>query len=235
MKATIRTAINKATAPNPGKATPVELHLADAATQTNIEGKARAAMNAFQHGLSGHRMILQTHELEAYRSLSTALYQDYKPANESERQFLQKIIDCHTRLNRIVAIENNILNVGVSQNIRPDSTNDEETEAMVAQARAWTQDEDSFEKLGRYESRISRQLVQYSKELDRIQTKRKVHEAEIEKLRQPVPNKPDTAKVIPFRQTPATASSTAAHPPVSSGAISSEQQKEAHHADQYPD
>ncbi len=165
---------------------PIELHLADAATQTNIEGKARASMNAFQHGLSGHRMILQTHEREGYRRLSAELYRDYKPANESERQFVQKIIDCHTRLNRIVAIENNILNAGVNQHTRPDSTNDAEIEAMVAQARAWTEYENSFEKLGRYESRISRQLVQYSKELDRLQAKRKAHEAELQKLRQPI-------------------------------------------------
>ena len=179
---------------------PLKLYLADAHTQTNPEGKARASMNAFQHGLSGHRMILQPHELDAYRRLSTALHLEYKPATESERQFVQKIIDAHTRLNRIVAIENNILNVGVSQNTHPNSQNAPDTEAMVAQARTWTEEANSFEKLGRYESRISRQLIQYTKELDRIQTARRKHEAELAKLRQPVQNKPNHHKVIPFRQ-----------------------------------
>ncbi len=201
MRTVIHNAIKKATTPKPVPPTRTPLHLADAVTQTNLEGKARAAMNAFQHGLSGHRMLLQPHELEGYRRLSSELYRDYKPANEAERQFVQKIIDCHTRINRIVAIENNILNVGVSSNFRPDSTNDDETEAMIAQARSWTEDENSFEKLGRYESRISRQLVQYSKELDRIQDRRKKHEKELEEIRQPIAKKPDTAKVIPFRQT----------------------------------
>ena len=202
MRAAIRTAIDHAYTSTSGESTPINLYLADAKTQTNPEGKQRAAMNAFQHGLSGNRMILQEHELEAYRRLSSALHHDYSPATETERQFVQKIIDCHTRLNRIVAIENNILNVGVSKNTDPDSKNDPATEAMIAQARTWTQEANSFEKLGRYESRISRQLIQYTKELDRIQTSRCKREAEIAKLRQPSHNKPDTAKIIPFRQSP---------------------------------
>ena len=203
MRAAIRQKIETSYTPTPGKSEPVNLYLADAQTQTNPEGRERAAMNAFQHGLSGNRMILQEHELEAYRRLSSALHHDYSPTTETERQFVQKIIDCHTRLNRIVAIENNILNVGVSQNIDPLSGNDAATEAMIAQARTWTLQANSFEKLGRYESRISRQLIQYTKELDRIQTARRKHDAEIVKLRQPEQNKSHQAKPASFRQTPA--------------------------------
>ena len=202
MRAAIRSAIDNTYAATPGESTPVNLYLADAQTQTNPEGRQRAAMNAFQHGLSGNRMILQEHELEAYRRLSSALHHDYSPVTESERQFVQKIIDCHTRLNRIVAIENNILNVGVAQNTDPQSKNDAATEAMIAQARTWTLQANSFEKLGRYESRISRQLIQYTKELDRIQTARRRQETELRKLRQTEPNKIHSHRISSFRQVP---------------------------------
>ena len=148
MRAAIRTAINNAYTESPGISTPISLYLADAQTQTTATGQNRSAMNAFQHGLSGNRMILQDHELEAYRRLSSALHHDYAPATETERQFVQKIIDCHTRLNRIVAIENNILNIGVHQNTNPESGNDPATEAMIAQARTWTLEAGSFDKLG---------------------------------------------------------------------------------------
>ena len=59
MRAAIRQKIETSYTPTPGKSEPVNLYLADAQTQTNPEGRERAAMNAFQHGLSGNRMILQ--------------------------------------------------------------------------------------------------------------------------------------------------------------------------------
>src|SRR5437016_697956 len=40
------------------------------------------------------------------------------------------------------------------------------------QSRAWNLRQDSLERLGRYEGRISRQLVQYEKELGRLQAAR---------------------------------------------------------------
>jgi hypothetical protein len=49
----------------------------------------------------------------------------------------------------------------------------DEVECMAAQARAWTLHDTSFEKLGRYEARLSRQLLAYSKELDRLQQSRR--------------------------------------------------------------
>ena len=138
----------------------------------------------------------------AYLRLASALKREYSPATETESQFVQKIIDCHMRLNRIAAIENNILNIGVTRHTNPDSGNDEMTEALIAQAAAWTAEANTFDKLSRYESRISRQLIQYTKELDRIQTARKRERTERENQRHPVEIKTDTTKSASFRQTP---------------------------------
>ena len=159
-------------------------------------------MNAFRHGLSGNHLLLQSHEHEAHIRLTSALTREYARATESERQFVRKIIDCHTRLNRIAAIENNILNVGATLYTNPDSGNDEMTEALIAQAAAWTAEASTFDKLSRYESRISRQLIQYTKELDRIQTARKQARTERENQRHPVEIKPTTTQSASFRQTP---------------------------------
>ncbi len=147
-------------------------------------------------------MILQPHEHEAYTRLTKALTRDYSPRTENESQFVQKIIDCHTRLNRIAAIENNILSVGLTRYTNPESTNNEETESMVAQAAAWAAEANTFDKLSRYEGRISRQLLQYTKELDRLQTARKREEAERKIHSQAIENKPETTESASFRQTP---------------------------------
>ena len=132
-------------------------------------GRQRASMNAFKHGLTGNRMILQAHEHEAYERLATELTNDLTPGTEQERQLVQKLIDCHTRLNRIAALDGNILNFGLTQN-ESGADHDDALETITAQCRSWIENADSFEKLGRYESRISRQMLQYTKELERLQT-----------------------------------------------------------------
>ena len=74
---------------------------------------------------------------------------------------------------------------------KTETGNDEETEAMIAQAAAWTAQANTFDKLTRYEGRISRQLLQYTKELHRIQTERQIAET-----------KAITQQSASFRQTP---------------------------------
>jgi hypothetical protein len=132
------------------------------------EGKQRSSLNAFKHGLSGNHMVLQTHERSSYNQLTANMLADLKPVTEPERQIAQKIIDLNFRIGRITAIENNMLNFDMSTNT-PDFEEDEGIACMMGQARAWKKDAQSFEILGRYESRLSRQLLQYQKELERLQ------------------------------------------------------------------
>ena len=136
------------------------------------KGKQKSAMNGFKHGLTGQRMILQAHEVDAYRRLGTALQADYQPKTEIESQLVQHIIDCNMRINRAAAIDSNLLNVGLAENMK-EGTGDDIIESVIAQTRAWVKQADSLEKLGRYEARISRQLFQYTRELDSIQNLRK--------------------------------------------------------------
>ena len=131
-------------------------------------GKQRSALNAFKHGLSGNHLVMQQHEFAAYAQHTAKMLRDLKPVTEPEKQIAQKIIDLNFRVNRITAIENNMLNFDMSTN-EPDFEEDEGIARMMGQARAWKKDAQSFEILGRYESRLSRQLLQYQKELERLQ------------------------------------------------------------------
>jgi hypothetical protein len=178
-------------------------------------GKQRASMNAFKHGLTGNRILLQTHEHEAYQRLTNALNRDLQPKSELERQLVQKLIDCHTRLNRIAALDGNILNFSLTQNETEadhgGSTEEADAlETIAAQCRSWIENADSFEKLGRYEARISRQLLQYTAEFERLRTIRQNREnwEEIRAQRKPVEPAQTTETEPPvdesgsFRQTP---------------------------------
>ena len=194
-------------------ATLAHINQANAAHSTGPKtpaGKQRASMNAMRHGLTGNRMILQPHEQEAYQRLTEALTSELKPATEMESQLVGKIIDCHTRINRIAAIENNILNFGLLENTS-DAPHDDALECMAAQSRAWLANENSFEKLGRYEARLVRQLLGYTKELERLQNSKCSATVRVEPA-QAIPAEPVTSKLASFRSAPVATPRSAACP-----------------------
>ena len=138
-------------------------------------GKQRSRLNAVKHNLSGQHLILQETEVEAYNRMSAAMLNDLNPKSEPERQIAQKIIDINFRLNRLTAIENNLFTFGLTANEK-DNDNDDRIEIMAAQTRAWTERASTFDVIGRYEARLSRQLLKYQEEFERLQTVRRDQE-----------------------------------------------------------
>jgi hypothetical protein len=135
------------------------------------QGKQLTSMNAFKHGLTGQKLILQPDELEAYDRLTNSLLAETQPKTALEHQIAQKLIDSHFRLNRLAGIENNIFNFALMAKFTG-THDDERLEMMQAQTCAWTDRSSSFDLLGRYEARLSRQALRYSLELERLQTMR---------------------------------------------------------------
>ena len=147
---------------------------------TSASGKQKSALNGIKHGLTGQRLLLLPHEVEPYQRMTAAFRSDYNPQTELESQLIQHIVDCNMRLHRISAIESNMFAVGTIDNIREDVEHDDTTEAVIAQTRAWIKQADSFEKLGRHEGRISRQLLKYTQEIDRVRTIRRNNPVQLE-------------------------------------------------------
>ena len=164
------------------------------------QGKQRTALNAFKHNLSGQHLVLVEHEFDAYHDACERALRDYKPHTEMERQIAQKIIDINFRLNRITSLETNMFNLD-TVHAATDMYDDDRTEIMCAQTRAWKNESHHFDLLGRYEARLSKQLLQYQKELERLQTLRK---AEAEELRQQQKNEALNPDLASFGNTPST-------------------------------
>src|SRR5580658_3376020 len=142
---------------------------------TSRLGKQRSSLSAVKHNLSGQHLILLFSETEAYNRMGSAMLTDLKPKSEPERQIAQKIIDTNFRLNRLTAIENNMFSFGLMRN-ETNTDHDDRIEVMAAQTRAWIERANSFDVLGRYESRLSRQLIKYQEEFERLQAVRKEQE-----------------------------------------------------------
>src|ERR1700733_16071779 len=77
-------------------------------------GQQRSCMNAMKHGLSGQHLLLQESEVAAYDRMATAMFVDLKPKSEPELQIAQKIVDLNFRLNRMMAVENNMFQFGLT-------------------------------------------------------------------------------------------------------------------------
>ena len=156
-------------------------------------GRQRASMNAVKHNLTGTRLILQESEMEAWTRLSNALISQLKPMTELENQAVAKIIDTHFRLNRLACVENNVFNFGLLDNTT-DSPNEDRIEVLIAQTRAWIERSGSFDILGRYESRLTRKVLQFTRELEHLQKDRK-HQESIDELHERIENRRDRSNM----------------------------------------
>ena len=97
MKASIRAAINRENA-------------AHSTGPVTAAGKVRSSRNAWKHGLTSQVFIHTEDERPAYLEFGQELIIDLRPVGAIEIQLAQKIVDSHWRLNRVPAIENNLLN-----------------------------------------------------------------------------------------------------------------------------
>jgi hypothetical protein len=169
------------------------------------EGKKVSAFNAIKHNLTGQSLILQPNEFDAYDRLTKALREELNPKTELERQTVQKIIDTNFRLNRIAGIENNMLNFGLWEN-QQETESGERLDVMKAQTGAWMQRAKSFDLLGRYESRLTKQLLLFTRELERLQGLRKAEAASLaqQKLAQLQQMNRDNPDLASFGNTPST-------------------------------
>ena len=113
-------------------------------------------MNALKHGLSGQDLCLQADESLPYFELALRYIEDLRPVGVREEQLAQKIIDGNWRLNRVAAIENDLL------------SQDSSAEAWLADCSGPR----ALESLGRHEARIARTLSKMTADFDALQDRR---------------------------------------------------------------
>ncbi len=68
-------------------------------------GKQRSSQNALKHGLTAASPVLPTEDRAAYDQHCRKFFDQYKPANATESQLVQELVDTSWRLNRIPLLE----------------------------------------------------------------------------------------------------------------------------------
>src|SRR5258708_26924238 len=93
-------------------------------------GKKRSSLNAYRHGLTGQTIILPAEDLDAYQAFTDTFFKDYKPVGTLEKQLVQSLADTSWRLNRVAALEHNLIGLGFDEH--SDSISTENPEAQAA-------------------------------------------------------------------------------------------------------
>jgi hypothetical protein len=73
------------------------------------EGKHRSSQNALRHGLTAQLVVMPSEDLQAYRRHLTSFTDEYQPQGATETHLVQALADSSWRLNRVVALEANLM------------------------------------------------------------------------------------------------------------------------------
>ena len=134
-------------------------------------GASRPPAVALRHGLTGHTILLPAEDQAAYDCHVQAFFDEYQPRTATELQLTQELADTAWRLNRVAALENNLLTIGLSQTaIR---TEHPQAQDAVGAAVAFRDNARAFAALSMHGQRLSRQFERVLHTLRKLQDERR--------------------------------------------------------------
>jgi len=142
------------------------------------EGKKRAALNAMRHGLTGHIIVLPSEDLAEYKRHTQRFIDEFKPQGALEAQLVQTVSDTAWRLNRVPAVEANILSLGINRHKRHIRTEEPEIRVALAAAVTIRNQSQALANISIYEQRLSRQFHRALAELRSLQAERRASQAQ---------------------------------------------------------
>jgi hypothetical protein len=123
-------------------------------------GKRRSSMNAMKHGFTGQLVVMPDEDLELYQHHLKTFEDEYQPQGATEENLVQALADVSWRLNRVAALESNLL--GISYTPR------DLVDCLFQQAKA-------LANLSMHSQRLSRQFERTGAMLRDLQKTRRAH------------------------------------------------------------
>ncbi len=137
-----------------------EINLANAQHSTGPktpDGKQRTSLNALRHGLTSRIVVMPSEDIEAYQRHLESFIAEYQPKGATESHLVQALADTSWRLNRVAALETNVLH-------------------QSALATFFESPSKSLANLSIHSQRLSRQFSQTMTQLREIQKVRRAEE-----------------------------------------------------------
>ena len=132
-------------------------------------GKQRSSQNALRHGLTSQIVVMPTEELEAYQLHLKSFVEEYDPKGATESNLVQALADASWRLNRVAALETNLLMLGITRECDPIA-------GALAIAAALESQSKALANLSMHSQRLSRQFERTVAQLRELQKTRRAQE-----------------------------------------------------------
>jgi hypothetical protein len=139
-------------------------------------GKQRSSLNALRHGLTGHVIVLPSEDHAAYDTHTKRFIGDLQPKGALEQQLVQSLADTSWRLNRVAALETNLLTLGMTEHSAAINTSEPEVHAALATAASLREQTRALSNLSTHEHRLARQFERTLNQLREIQSERREQE-----------------------------------------------------------
>jgi hypothetical protein len=139
------------------------------------EGKQRSSLNALRHGLTGQIVVMPTEDLQAYQLHLRSFTDEYDPRGATESNLVQALADTSWRLNRVAALETNLLMLGMTHDAPNINAPQQVQDAMSIVASLESQSK-ALSNLSLHSQRLSRQFERTVAQLRDLQKTRKSQE-----------------------------------------------------------
>jgi len=139
-------------------------------------GKKRSSMNALRHGLTGQTIVLPAEDLAAYRTFTKRFFDGLKPRGVLEEELVQTLADCRWRLNRLSAIETNLLSMAQAGGEGRVTTGHPQADQALLMALAFQDHGRALANLSIIEQRLKRQFEKAMQHLRQLQAERRDRE-----------------------------------------------------------
>jgi hypothetical protein len=130
-------------------------------------------MNALRHGITGQVSITTVEDRVAHDKFFQEIIDRLRPEDALELQFASLIAEDFWRLQRIRAVENDMLALGNFSDAADIDVDHPEIHTSLTRARTFLDQSKDFERLTLYEQRINRALEKNRRQLDELQAERK--------------------------------------------------------------
>src|SRR5438128_2288422 len=149
----------------------------------SVEGKRKSSLNALRHGLTGQIVVMPTEDLQAYQHHLESFADEYNPQGATEAHLVQALADTSWRLNRVAALETNVLTLGVASTSGPFIDAPPQIQDAMAIVAALESQSKALANLSMHSQRLSRQFERTVAQLHELQkTRRTQEEQELDNL-----------------------------------------------------
>jgi len=140
------------------------------------EGKKHSSLNALRHGLTGQIVVMPTEDLHAYQLHLKSFTDDLDPKGAIEAHLVQALADASWRLNRVAALETNLLTMGIANATSPITDAPNQVQDAFSIVSALESQSKALSNLSLHSQRLSRQFERTVAQLRDLQKARQMKE-----------------------------------------------------------